>query len=368
MVAAIDHRQPNGCALERSRRRDPAESAANDHDMFGRIHDCDRIGQPRTERTLLSAAMVSDKVMGLLMNAILLVDKPAGISSAEVVRRVKSRVKPARVGHLGTLDPFATGLLPIMIGEATKLAPFIDSGDKEYAGLIRLGVETDTLDRDGAEVRRADVPAITAEKLAQVTAEFTGAIDQVPPVYSAIKRAGVPLYRLARRGDDVAPPDKRSVEIKRIDLTCEAFDAIRFVATCSPGTYARSLARDIGVALGTVAHLDELRRTRNGAFSIADAMPLADILASLDSGAPSLRLISLRDALVGLPEVVVDATAEKRLRNGDSRALDSQVPPGAPLFKVISPSGELIAVARATSRVTAIVERIFNLDAGQPNP
>ena len=298
------------------------------------------------------------------MNAILLVDKPAGISSAEVVRRVKSRVKPARVGHLGTLDPFATGLLPIMIGEATKLAPFIDGGDKEYAGLIRLGVETDTLDRDGAEVRRADVPAISSEKIAQVTAQFTGAIEQVPPVYSAIKRAGVPLYRLARRGDDVPPPEKRSVEIKRLDLVCEAPDAIRFVATCSPGTYARSLARDIGIALGTVAHLDELRRTRNGAFSIADAIPLADVLAALDSGAPRLPVISLRDALVGMPELTVDVTVEKRLRNGDSRALDSQVPPNGPLFKVISHNGELIAVARATSRVTAIVERIFN----QPNP
>jgi tRNA pseudouridine55 synthase len=294
------------------------------------------------------------------MNAILLVDKPAGISSAEVVRRVKSRVKPARVGHLGTLDPFATGLLPIMIGEATKLAPFIDAGDKEYAGLIRLGVETDTLDRDGAEVHRAEVPAISADQLAMVAAQFTGAIEQIPPVYSAIKRAGVPLYRLARRGDDVAPPDKRSVEIKRLDLICEAPDAIRFVATCSPGTYARSLARDIGVALGTVAHLDALRRTRNGAFSIGEAMPLSDILESLDSGAPPLRVINLRDALVGLPEVVVDTAAEKRLRNGDSRALDSQVPNVGALFKVISNSGELIAVARATSRVTAIVERIFN--------
>jgi tRNA pseudouridine55 synthase len=296
------------------------------------------------------------------MNAILLVDKPAGISSAEVVRRVKSRVKPARVGHLGTLDPFATGLLPIMIGEATKLAPFIDGGDKEYAGLIRLGVETDTLDRDGAEVRRADLPAISSEKIAHVTAQFTGAIEQVPPVYSAIKRAGVPLYRLARRGDDVPPPEKRSVEIKRLDLICVALDAIRFVATCSPGTYARSLARDIGIALGTVAHLDELRRTRNGAFSIADAMPLADVLASLDSSTPLRCLVNLRDALIGLPELVVDITAEKRLRNGDSRALDSQVPPNSPLFKVISDRGELVAVARATSRVTAIVERIFNLE------
>jgi tRNA pseudouridine55 synthase len=302
------------------------------------------------------------------MNVIVLVDKPAGISSAEVVRRVKSRVRPARVGHLGTLDPFATGLLPIMIGEATKLAPFIDGGDKEYTGLIRLGVETDTLDRDGAEVRRADVPTISAAKIAEVTAQFTGAIEQVPPVYSAIKRAGVPLYRLARRGDDVAPPEKRSVEIKRLELKCEARDAIRFLATCSPGTYARSLARDIGVALGTVAHLDELRRTRNGSFSIADAIPLSDVLTTLDSGAPMLRMINLRDALAGLPEVLVDITAEKRLRNGDSRVLDSQVPPNGPLFKVISDSGDLIAVARATSRVTAVVERIFNLDAGQPNP
>ena len=296
------------------------------------------------------------------MNAILLVDKPAGISSAEVVRRIKSRVKPARVGHLGTLDPFATGLLPVMIGEATKLAPFIEGGDKEYEGVIRLGVETDTLDRDGAEVRRAYVPALFPEKLEQVAAQFTGVIEQVPPVYSAIKRSGVPLYKLARRGEDVAPPEKRTVEVKRIDLSFEPPDAIRFVATCSPGTYARALARDIGVALGTVAHLEQLRRTRNGAFSIADAMPLADVLAALDSGTPP-PLISLRDALGGLPELIVDAASEKRLRNGDSRALDSQVPPGGPLFKVISRSGHLIAVARPTSRVTAIVERIFNLEA-----
>lgn len=305
-------------------------------------------------------------VIDLAMNGILLVDKPAGISSAEVVRRVKSRVKPSRVGHLGTLDPFATGLLPIMIGEATKLAPFIEGGDKEYEGVIRLGVETDTLDRDGAEVRRAEVPAFTPEKLAQVAGQFTGAIEQVPPVYSAIKRAGVPLYKLARRGEEVAPPETRRVEIRRIDIAIEAPDAIRFSATCSPGTYARALARDIGVALGTVAHLEQLRRTRNGAFSLADAMLLADALAALDAG--TLRLISLRDALADVPEMTIDEACEKRLRNGDSRALDSQVPAGGPLFKVISAAGDLIAVARATSRVTALVERIFVLDASEPNP
>ncbi len=296
------------------------------------------------------------------MNAIVLVDKPAGISSADVVRRIKSRVKPARVGHLGTLDPFATGLLPIMIGEATKLAPFIGGGDKTYAGLIRLGTETDTLDRDGAVVRSAEVPAISPEKIAEVVARFTGVIDQVPPVYSAIKRAGVPLYRLARRGESVEPPTVRRVEIKRLELARDATsaDAIRFVAVCTPGTYARALARDIGVALGTVAHLEELRRTRNGAFSIADASTLDDVIAALDSGAPIPRILSLRAALPDTPELTVDAVVEARLRNGDSRALDSIAPPGTRLFKVVSAAGELIAIARTSSRVTAIIERIFN--------
>src|SRR5882724_1141563 len=212
------------------------------------------------------------------MNAIVLVDNPAGISSADVVRRIKSRVKPARVGHLGTLDPFATGLLPIMIGEATKLAPFIDGGDKTYAGVIRLGVETDTLDRDGEVVRTVAVPQISIEVLEDVAAQFRGPIEQVPPVFSAIKRGGVPLYRMARRGDEVAPPEKRSVEIKRLDLSIREPTAIEFVATCSPGTYARSLARDIGLALGTVAHLEELRRTRNGTFALEDASSMTDVL------------------------------------------------------------------------------------------
>ena len=296
------------------------------------------------------------------MNGIVLVDKPAGISSADVVRRIKARVKPARVGHLGTLDPFATGLLPIMIGEATKLAPFIDGGDKTYAGLIRLGAETDTLDRDGAIVRSAEVPTLSPERVAEVAARFTGVIDQVPPVYSAIKRAGVPLYRLARRGEDVEPPEVRRVEIKHLELSLDSHsaDALRFAAVCTPGTYARALARDIGVALGTVAHLEELRRTRNGTFSIADASPLPDVLAALDSGAPIANLLTLRAALPDTPELTVDGRIEARLRNGDSRALDSLAPAGAELFKVISTSGDLIAIARTSSRVTAIIERIFN--------
>ncbi|HXN87625.1 MAG TPA: tRNA pseudouridine(55) synthase TruB [Candidatus Binataceae bacterium] len=294
------------------------------------------------------------------MDGIILVDKPAGITSAEVVRRIKAKVKPARVGHLGTLDPFATGVLPIMIGEATKLAPMLEGGEKVYEGVIKLGVETDTLDRDGKVVREAPVPAIDDAMLEAVTKRFTGKIDQVPPVFSAIKRAGVRMYTIARKGDseNIEPPPIRSIEIKHLSMHLASADEIRFAATCSPGTYARSLARDIGVALGTIAHLSELRRVRSGNFAIADAIPLDDAL-SIGAG-ESARLIGLRDAIGDLAELNVDDDAAKLLRNGDPRALEGKVPAGTEMFKVIH-EGQLIAVAKATSRVTAIIVRVFNL-------
>jgi tRNA pseudouridine55 synthase len=293
------------------------------------------------------------------MDGIILVDKPAGITSAEVVRRIKAKVKPARVGHLGTLDPFATGVLPIMIGEATKLAPMLEGGEKVYEGVIKLGVETDTLDRDGKVVREAPVPAIDAATLDAVTMRFTGKIDQVPPVFSAIKRAGVRMYTIARKGDseNIEPPPIRTIEIKHLSMQLVGADEIRFAATCSPGTYARSLARDIGVALGTIAHLSELRRVRSGNFAIADAVSLDDAL-NVGTG-ESAHLIGLRDAIGDLAELNVDDDAAKLLRNGDPRALEGKVPAGTDMFKVIH-EGNLIAVAKATSRVTAIIVRVFN--------
>src|SRR5690348_3972653 len=163
----------------------------------------DREASPRRD---LRPASVSAIVARVAMDGILLIDKPGGITSAEVVRRIKARVRPSRVGHLGTLDPFATGLLPILVGEGTKLAPFLQDGEKQYEGTIALGVETDTLDPTGLAVRTADVPAITPAMLAETAARFTGRIVQQPPIFSAIKRGGVPLYKLARRGDEVEPP------------------------------------------------------------------------------------------------------------------------------------------------------------------
>jgi len=298
------------------------------------------------------------------MDAVLIVDKPAGITSAEVVRQIKARVRPARVGHLGTLDPFATGLLPILIGEATKLAPFLQDGEKEYEGIIRLGVETDTLDRTGAETQRAEVPALTAEMLAEAAARFTGKIVQQPPIFSAIKRDGVPLYKLARRGGEVEPPPPREVEISRLrlDAQLDTKDAasIHFIATCSTGTYMRSLARDVGLALGTVAHLAELRRLRNGSFTLEQARPLPEVLDALAAKDPS-GMIGMREALATMAEAEADAIQVRRLRNGDSRALDGLAPEGAKLFKVVS-AGALVAVAEATSRVTARVVRVFGVD------
>src|SRR6516165_6451525 len=197
------------------------------------------------------------------MNAVIVIDKPAGITSAEVVRRIKRSLKPARVGHLGTLDPFATGVLPILIGEA-----------------IKLGIETDTLDPDGSVVRTATVPLLNPQCVAAIERQFSGRLSQVPPVFSAIKRAGVPLYRLARKGVDVRPPPPREIEIKFLKLQTASRDTLRFELGCSAGTYVRSLARDIGVALQSAAHLAELRRLQSGDFSLP-AAPLERVLAAI---------------------------------------------------------------------------------------
>lgn len=287
-----------------------------------------------------------------------MIDKPAGITSAEAVRQIKARVRPARVGHLGTLDPFATGLLPILVGEATKLAPFLQDSEKEYAGVIRLGVETDTLDPTGEVVRAAEVPPFDEAPLAALAARFTGRITQQPPLFSAIKRAGVPLYKLARRGEEVEPPPPREVEISTLRLEPLDATSIRFTAVCSTGTYMRALARDIGLALGSAAHLAELRRLRSGALTLERARPLGEVLAALAECRAADLLIGMREALGAMAEAEAGAEQVRRLRNGDSRALDNLVPAGAKLFKVVG-DGALVAVAEATSRVTARVVRVF---------
>jgi len=271
------------------------------------------------------------------MDGLLLVDKPAGLTSADVVRVVK-RVLRVKTGHLGTLDPFATGLLPVCVGDGTKIAQFLSGVDKEYTGLIRLGAATDTGDCTGTVVATAAVPALETARLAAVARTLLGESLQVPPMHSAIKHHGVPLYKLARQGVEVDRAPRR-ILIQRLELTARGIDAIAFAVRCSKGTYVRVLAQDIARALGSVGHLEALRRVRFGHFDVRDALPLDRISAT---GVP---LIGVREALHALREVRVDAGTARRARHGYVTAL-RDIPPGTAdeVVKLIGPDGVLASL------------------------
>jgi len=280
------------------------------------------------------------------VNGLLLVDKPVGTTSAGVIRALKPRLGRAKVGHLGTLDPFASGLLPLCIGEATKVARWLLLEDKSYTGTIRLGTATDTLDRTGTPVRTAAVPAFDQAALDHVAERFLGRRTQVPPMFSALKRDGVPLYRLARRGIEVerAP---REIEIRRLALVLRAPDAVDFAVDCSKGTYVRVLAADLGEALGTVAHLAFLRRTRVGAFAVEQATP-PDVLLAAPPSAP-LPLVSVRAALAGYASFTVPSDdVLARLRHGQQEPLARLPPPRR--------AGETALLLDAHGDVAAVVE------------
>lgn len=278
------------------------------------------------------------------MNGLLLVDKPEGTTSAGVIRALKPRLGRAKVGHLGTLDPFASGLLPLCIGEATKVARWLLLEDKGYTGTIRFGAATDTLDRTGTPVRTAPVPALDQAALDDVAARFVGRRTQVPPMFSALKRDGVPLYRLARRGIEVerAP---REIEIRRLTLTLSTPDAADFALECSKGTYVRVLAADIGEALGTAAHLEALRRTRVGTFGVEQATPL-DALVGTSAALP---LVSVRTALAGYASFTAPSDdVLTRLRHGQQESLARLPPPAR--------AGETALLLDARGEVAAVVE------------
>jgi tRNA pseudouridine55 synthase len=279
------------------------------------------------------------------VTGILLVDKPEGISSAGVVRALKPRLSRNKVGHLGTLDPFASGLLPLCLGEATKVARFLLTERKAYEGTIRLGTATDTLDRTGRCVDTAPIPPVDDDALKAIAARFSGPQRQVPPMYSALKRSGVPLYKLARRGVDVARP-ARDIEIMRLHLMRREADRLDFAVSCSKGTYVRVLAADIGAALGTVAHLERLRRTQVGAFRVEEATSLA-ALNALPAAAP-LPLLAVREALGSYPAFAASPEGLARLRRGQQEPLDCLPAP--------TKSGETALVLDAAGQVAAVIE------------
>ncbi|TMH71023.1 MAG: tRNA pseudouridine(55) synthase TruB [Betaproteobacteria bacterium] len=246
-----------------------------------------------------------------MIDGALLLDKPLGLSSNRALQEAKKLLGAKKAGHAGTLDPLASGLLLILVGEATKFAGPMLEADKEYLATVKLGVTTSTADAEGAVLEERPVQ-VGAEQVAAALARFRGPLEQLPPMHSALKRDGVPLYQLARAGRTVERQARR-IEIHELELLQCAPPILELRVRCSKGTYIRVLAEDIGAALGTGAHLAALRRTGSGRFHVRDAATLEELRVM-----PNRRsaLLPLRVLLEGLPSAELDAAAETRLRNG----------------------------------------------------
>jgi tRNA pseudouridine55 synthase len=278
------------------------------------------------------------------LNGILLIDKPEGLSSAGVVRVVKKSLAVEKVGHLGTLDPFASGLLPLCLGAGTKIAQFLMMERKTYSGTIRLGIETETLDATGVVTKTAQVPTFGEAELRDLERRFSHDYWQTPPMYSALKRNGVPLYKLARRGV-VVEREPRQVHLEKFSLFQLEPELLGFSLTCSKGAYMRSLAADIGLALACGAHLVTLRRTEFGHFSLREALPL-HALAHLPNAAvpicPPVRAMRQYRTIQVTPEDVA------KLRRGQQDPLRSL--PSAEKDR------EIVALLDASGELAAVVE------------
>jgi tRNA pseudouridine55 synthase len=299
------------------------------------------------------------------MDAVLVVDKPIGPTSFDVVRQVRRAARSRRVGHGGTLDPAASGVLPICLGEATKLAQFLLDADKQYEFTVCFGVETDTDDAAGAVTARADAGPVDEAAVRGALPAFRGGISQVPPSYSALKRAGRPLYDYARAGEPVTVAP-RAVVVHELELTCfSGPTAAAFTMRCSKGTYVRSIARDLGRALGVGGHVTALRRTRSGPFSLAEARPLDEVLASLandDVGAPpppALPVVELADALRHLDRRVVTEGVARDVRLGRRITLDDGEYATDRRLCLLDGHGKLVAVTQPRADRTLELLRVF---------
>lgn len=289
-------------------------------------------------------------------SGILVLDKPEGWSSARVVGRIKKLLGARKAGHAGTLDPFATGVLVCMLNQATRLGRFLLAGDKRYAAVLRLGVETDTQDRTGQVIGRHPLDDGLENRLADTFRLFEGRIEQRPPVFSALKHKGVPLYKLARQGQPVQKP-ARQVTIRALRVTAVELPEVHFQVTCSAGTYIRSLCADIGRALGCGGHLSELRRTGSSGFGLEDALSLTALETRLRENKNDVPLISPATALSGMATFVADGAAALKINKG-IRLTAKDLPAGAPptalakgndgpaYCKIVDDRGRLRAVVR----------------------
>jgi len=288
------------------------------------------------------------------MNGILVLNKPAGLSSAQGVARVKRMLRADHTGHTGTLDPFASGVLVCCINQATRLARFLMSSRKVYEGTLTLGIETDTQDATGKVVAQHRWDATTLPDLQRVFQRFEGHSLQAPPAYSALKHQGVPLYRLARQGRPIRKPP-RPIFISRLRILDVAMPRVHFDVCCSPGTYIRTLAADIGRELGCGGHLSALARLESDGFSLNQAITLDDLGSLTSRGAQATALIPMANALRDMPGVAAGPELLARIRHGSpvtrpDIAIDSWPDSTAlnPFVKVLDDRGELAAVLECT--------------------
>ncbi len=249
------------------------------------------------------------------MDGFISIDKAAGMTSHDVVAAVRRIARQKKVGHTGTLDPFATGVLPVALGEATKAIGFLDESVKEYRAVMRLGIATDTQDYTGKVVQERDWHPVTPLLVREVVGSFVGCSSQIPPMFSALKQGGVPLYKIARQGGEVER-SARNIEIFSITIDGIDLPLVTFTVRCSRGTYVRTLANDIGERLGCGAHLVELRRNLSGPFTIQTAITLDQLAVLAETGRLASSLLSPSDALPQLRLLSLTAAEARRVACG----------------------------------------------------
>ncbi len=279
------------------------------------------------------------------MNRILVIDKPRGLTSHDVVARVRRITRMQKVGHAGTLDPAATGVLVVLVGKATRLAQFFVDLEKRYRGRVVLGVTTDTQDAEGQVASTADVSGVTQPQIEEAFAAFEGETEQIPPMVSALKRDGTPLYVLARRGE-VVERAPRPITISELRILSVEMPEVEFEMTCSRGTYVRTVAADIGARLGCGGHLGQLVRTAVGPFHVNDATSLDELAGAL--GDKEGTGYSMYDALSFMPEIRVTEREEEALSTGGVIDIDLERLGGrvGSFFRLSADGTELVAVGR----------------------
>ncbi|HKJ88723.1 MAG TPA: tRNA pseudouridine(55) synthase TruB [Gammaproteobacteria bacterium] len=295
--------------------------------------------------------------MSEAVNGILLLDKPRGLSSNAALQSAKKLLKARKAGHTGSLDPMATGLLPLCFGEGTKVSKFLLEADKRYWTTLQLGQETATGDAEGEVVETAAVD-LSEEQVRAVLERFTGDIEQIPSIYSAIKQGGEPLYKKARRGEEVEEPKARSVRIHELEMLSFSGDRLELDIRCSKGTYIRTLATDIGRALGCFAHLAELRRTASGPFRVEDAVALETLEAeSLQDRRD--RILPVDWALADFPAVELGETAAYYLLQGQP-VMVPKAPEGQ-FLRLYDEAGKFLGVGATLADGRVGPKRLFHL-------